>query len=128
MRSSAEQSGAVPPQVRVLPGSLSAASPDQSSSRQAASIAGDGGASGKMLRVMHDLLAPFEGPIDVVGFVLWLLVFPVYHSLYPLLAHRRTALERFGRFRRSWVKRVIDNDNLLFAVQRPAPLVSIRWA
>lgn len=63
----------------------------------------------------------FQSRIDVVGFVLYLLVFPVYHGLYPFLAKRSphgTAKGRLDLLRRSWIQGLIDRRDILVAAQQ----------
>jgi len=55
-----------------------------------------------------------------MGLVLYLLVFPAYHGLYPLLARRRphsTAKGRMDLLRRSWIERVIRERDVVAAAQ-----------
>jgi len=70
---------------------------------------------------MEYLLAPFTGPVDVAAAVLFVLVFPVYHGLYPLLSRRRlrhTPLVRLDRYRRSWIEQTLARGTILDAVQQ----------
>lgn len=59
-------------------------------------------------------------PVDVVGLTLYLLVFPIYHGLYPFLARHRphsTAKGRMDVLRRSWIERVIKERDVVAAAQ-----------
>ena len=63
----------------------------------------------------------FQNPLDVVGFALYLLVFPLYHGLYPLLARRSphgTAKGRLDLLRRSWIQGLIERRDILLAAQQ----------
>lgn len=70
----------------------------------------------------------FQGPLDVVGFVLFILVFPVYHALYPLLIRRyphRVAKARFDLYRRSWIEQVLKQRDVVTAVQQTRNLTMV---
>jgi uncharacterized membrane protein len=63
----------------------------------------------------------FQGPVDVVGFVLYLLVFPVYHGLYPVLAKSSphgTAKGRMDLLRRSWIEGLVQRRDIVAAAQQ----------
>ena len=63
----------------------------------------------------------FQNRVDVVGFVIYLLVFPVYHGLYPFLARSSphgTAKGRLDLLRRSWIEGLIDRRDILVAAQQ----------
>jgi uncharacterized membrane protein len=67
------------------------------------------------------LVAAFERRVDVVAFALWVLVFPVYHAVYPRLARRfpgRTTLEAVHTLRRSWIERVLATGDTVAAAQQ----------
>ncbi len=63
----------------------------------------------------------FRSPVDVAGFIAYLLVFPVYHGLYPLLARRSphaTAKGRMDVLRRSWIEGLISRRDIIAAAQQ----------
>lgn len=63
----------------------------------------------------------FQGRLDVVGFVLYLLVFPVYHGVYPWLARKsphETAKGRMDLLRRSWIEGLVERRDILAAAQQ----------
>jgi uncharacterized membrane protein len=65
-------------------------------------------------------LTLFQRPVDAVGFVLFLLVFPIYHSVYPWLMRlfpNRAAKSRFDLYRRSWIERLLERDDVVAAAQ-----------
>jgi uncharacterized membrane protein len=67
------------------------------------------------------LEAAFERPVDILAFALWVLVFPVYHTLYPRLARKlpgRTTLEAVDTLRRSWIERVLATRDTVAAAQQ----------
>jgi len=77
---------------------------------------------------MEDWLVPFKTPFDVVGFVLFLLVFPVYHLLYPWLARvlpGRAARSRFDLFRESWIEGLIERRDIIAAAQQTRNLTMV---
>lgn len=63
----------------------------------------------------------FQTRLDVVGFVLFVLVFPVYHWLYPILARRSphgTPKGRMDIMRRSWIEGLVERRDILAAAQQ----------
>lgn len=70
----------------------------------------------------------FASPVDVVGVVLFLLVFPIYHALYPWLIRffpNRAAKVRIDRFRRSWIEGVLQRGDIITAVQQTRNLTMV---
>ena len=66
----------------------------------------------------NDLL---QSPVDAIGLALYVLVFPVYHSLYPLVARRSphgTAKGRMDIMRRSWIEGLIERREIVAAAQQ----------
>jgi uncharacterized membrane protein len=62
-----------------------------------------------------------QSKVDVVGFTIYLLVFPVYHGLYPLLAKaspRRTAKGRMDIMRRSWIQGLVERRDIISGAQQ----------
>lgn len=62
-----------------------------------------------------------QSKVDLVGFVLFLLVFPVYHGVYPLLSRIRphaTAKGRMDILRRSWIKGLVERRDIVAAAQQ----------
>ena len=56
----------------------------------------------------NDLL---QSKVDVIGLTIYLLIFPVYHTIYPLLAKalpHRTAKGRMDIMRRSWIEGLVE--------------------
>lgn len=77
---------------------------------------------------MEHWLAPFQGPLDVVGFALFLLVFPIYHAVYPYLARgsgQLTPLSRFDLYRESWIQGLIERRDLIAAAQQTRNLTMV---
>lgn len=73
-------------------------------------------------------LAVFQGPVDGVGFVLFLLIFPIYHAAYPWLMRlfpNRAAKARLDRLRRSWIEGVLEHRDYLVAVQQTRNLTMV---
>lgn len=65
-------------------------------------------------------LALFQRPADAAGFVLFLLVFPLYHTAYPLLMRafpNQAAKSRFDLYRRSWIERLLARNDVVAAAQ-----------
>ena len=67
------------------------------------------------------LAAPLKGPVDILGFALWVAVFPLYHTLYPRFARwipGRTMAEQVDTLRRSWVSRVLASGDIVAAAHQ----------
>jgi len=63
----------------------------------------------------------FQSSVDVVGFALYLLVFPIYHGLYPILASSSphgTAKGRMDLLRRSWIEGLVQHRDIVVAAQQ----------
>ncbi len=63
----------------------------------------------------------FQNRVDVVGFVLYLLVFPIYHGVYPWLASfspHSTAKGRLDVIRRSWIAGLVERRDITAAAQQ----------
>ena len=63
----------------------------------------------------------FQSSVDVVGFALYLLVFPIYHGLYPFLARNSphgTAKGRMDLLRRSWIEGLVERRDIVVAAQQ----------
>ncbi len=74
------------------------------------------------------LTAPFERPADVLGFALWVVVFPLYHTLYPQFARwmpGRTMAEQVDTLRRSWIARVLANMDIVAAAHQTQNLNTV---
>lgn len=70
--------------------------------------------------VLRSLSAAFERPVDAVAFALWLVVFPLYHMLYPRLVRwlpGRTTAQQVDALRRSWISRVLAKGDVTEAAQ-----------
>ncbi len=77
---------------------------------------------------MQEWLSPFQSAWDIVGFVLFLLVFPIYHTVYPWLALRRptrTARGRIDALRKSWIERLITRGDVATAAQQTRNLTMV---
>lgn len=73
-------------------------------------------------------LSPFQSALDTVGFALWVVVFPVYHAVYPWFASRRpdqTARGRIDALRRSWIDRLIERGEVVTAAQQTRNLTMV---
>ncbi len=69
---------------------------------------------------MQQWLAPFQSAWDLAGFALFVLVFPVYHAVYPWVAARRperTARGVIDALRRSWIERLLVSGDVTTAAQ-----------
>lgn len=70
----------------------------------------------------------FEDPVDTIGALLFLLVFPVYHALYPRLVRlfpRYAAKTRVDLFRRSWIEGLLERRDVLAAAQQTRNLTMV---
>jgi uncharacterized membrane protein len=77
---------------------------------------------------MESLGLLFESPLDLWGFVFYVLVFPVYHAIYPALMRlipRNTAGARFDALRRSWIEGLIERRDLNAAAQQTRNLTMV---
>ena len=73
-------------------------------------------------------LAPFRNPLDLVGFALFVLVFPVYHGIYPYLMRvfpNQAAKTRMDLFRRSWIEGLLERRDYLLAAQQTRNLTMV---
>ncbi len=69
-----------------------------------------------------------RAPLDAVGFALFLLVFPIYHGVYPWLMKafpNRAAKVRFDRLRRSWIEGILARRDYMVAVQQTRNLTMV---
>ena len=77
---------------------------------------------------MEQWTLPFQTPWDVVGFALFLIVFPIYHIVYPWVARlvpSRAAVGRIDALRRSWIERLLAKDDLTAAAQQTRNLTMV---
>ncbi|GIW72434.1 MAG: hypothetical protein KatS3mg102_1976 [Planctomycetota bacterium] len=77
---------------------------------------------------MTDWLAPLATPVDWAGAALFVLVFPVYHTVYPWLARRfpeRAAKHRIDLYRRSWIERLLEKQDVLAAAHQTRNLAMV---
>ncbi|HVR30255.1 MAG TPA: DUF599 domain-containing protein [Thermoanaerobaculia bacterium] len=75
-----------------------------------------------------DWLDLFQEPLDFVGFVLFLLVFPIYHGIYPWLMTLfpdRAVKTRVDLYRRSWIERLVREEDILLAAQQTRNLTMV---
>ncbi len=73
-------------------------------------------------------LGLFEHPLDLAGFVLFVLFFPLYHAVYPWLIRilpKRAAKARLDRLRRSWIEGLIERREVLTAAQQTRNLTMV---
>jgi uncharacterized membrane protein len=73
----------------------------------------------------RDLL---QEPLDAVGLLLFLLVFPIYHAIYPWLMSLfpdRAARTRVDLYRRSWIERLVREEDILLAAQQTRNLTMV---
>lgn len=73
-------------------------------------------------------LSLFNDPIDIAGFLLFLIVFPIYHAVYPWLtrwAPGHAAKPRVDRLRRSWIERLINSGDMTTAAQQTRNLTMV---
>lgn len=66
----------------------------------------------------NDLL---QSKVDVIGLTIYLLIFPVYHTIYPLLAKalpHRTAKGRMDIMRRSWIEGLVERRDIVAGAQQ----------
>jgi uncharacterized membrane protein len=71
---------------------------------------------------------PFQSPWDIAGFALFLLVFPIYHAVYPWIAARRPASTARGKIdllRKSWIERLIERGDIVAAAQQTRNLTMV---
>jgi uncharacterized membrane protein len=77
---------------------------------------------------MNPWLSPFNTPIDIVSFILFVIVFPFYHTIYPLVIHyfpNRAARRRFDLFRESWIEGLIERGDIITAAQQTRNLTMV---
>jgi uncharacterized membrane protein len=70
----------------------------------------------------------FEDPVDTIGFGLFLLVFPVYHAVYPFLIRlfpQHSAKARVDAFRRSWIEGLLERRDIIAAAQQTRNLTMV---
>ena len=75
-----------------------------------------------------DFLDLLQSPLDAVGLVLFLLVFPVYHGIYPRLMNLfpdRAVKTRIDLYRRSWIERLVRDQDILLAAQQTRNLTMV---
>lgn len=83
---------------------------------------------GGLIMLAEQWLEVFRGPLDIIGFAVFVLVFPVYHGLYPWLMQwfpERAAKVRFDRLRRSWIEGILERQDYIVAVQQTRNLTMV---
>jgi uncharacterized membrane protein len=73
-------------------------------------------------------LSLLQSPVDAVGAVLFVLVFPVYHTVYPWLIRlfpNQAAKQRFDAFRRSWIEGLLERRDVIAAAQQTRNLTMV---
>lgn len=71
--------------------------------------------------LIDEWLVLFQKPWDIIGFLLWVLIFPVYHFCYPWLMKivpSKAAKVRLDLLRRSWIKGLLERRDILVAAQQ----------
>lgn len=71
--------------------------------------------------VIGSPLDAFTRPLDGVAFALWILVFPLYHQIYPRLPRwlpGRTMAEQVDTLRRSWIARILASGDIVAAAHQ----------
>jgi len=77
---------------------------------------------------LEQWLALFRDPVDLIGFVLFALVFPIYHAVYPRIMRlfpNQSAKVRMDRFRRSWIEGLLERRDYLLAAQQTRNLAMV---
>lgn len=77
---------------------------------------------------MAEWLTPFQTPWDITGFILFLLIFPFYHTVYPWLSRKAktsSVRNRVDIFRESWIERVIATGDVIGAAQQTRNLTMV---
>jgi uncharacterized membrane protein len=62
-----------------------------------------------------------SSPLDLISLILFVLVFPVYHGIYPRLMSvfpNHAAKVRMDDFRRSWIERLLRDSDVTTAAQQ----------
>lgn len=75
-----------------------------------------------------DFLDLIQSPLDAVGLLLFLLVFPLYHGIYPWLMSLfpdRAVKTRIDLYRRSWIERLVRSEDSLLAAQQTRNLTMV---
>ncbi len=74
-------------------------------------------------------LQVFETPADMWGLAVYLLVFPIYHAIYPILLMRffpnRASRTKFDDFRGSWIEGILERKDYLLAAQQTRNLTMV---
>lgn len=73
-------------------------------------------------------LAVFSQPVDILGFTLFVVLFPIYHGLYPWLMRilpNRAAKVRLDRLRSSWIEGLIERRDMISAAQQTRNLTMV---
>lgn len=73
-------------------------------------------------------LTIFQDPVDGLGFLLFLLVFPIYHGIYPYLIRyfpSHAAKTRLDLFRRSWIEGLLERRDIIAAAQQTRNLTMV---
>jgi uncharacterized membrane protein len=78
--------------------------------------------------VFDHWLVLFSSPLDAVGFGLFLLVFPIYHGLYPWVMKRFPGAGvkvKFDLLRRSWIEGLLERRDIVAAAQQTRNLTMV---
>jgi len=78
--------------------------------------------------LLKNWLTLFQSPVDVIGLVLFIAIFPVYHGIYPWLMRsfpNRAAKVRFDSLRKSWIQGLLDRRDIIAAAQQTRNLTMV---
>lgn len=70
----------------------------------------------------------FEYPVDAAGFILFVLIFPIYHAVYPRLMRlfpNYAAKMRLDLYRRSWIEGLLERRDIIAAAQQTRNLTMV---
>jgi uncharacterized membrane protein len=73
-------------------------------------------------------LLTFSNPIDIVAIILFIIVFPIYHLIYPFVTRifrKQVARKRFDLFRESWIEGLIERRDIIAAAQQTRNLTMV---
>lgn len=73
-------------------------------------------------------LTLLQDPVDSLGFILFLVVFPGYHAVYPYLVRffpDQAAKVRVDLFRRSWIEGLLERRDIIAAAQQTRNLTMV---
>lgn len=83
------------------------------------------------MRTTLQWLILLENRVDAAGLILWLLVFPIYHAVYPWLIRllpARATKARVDLFRHSWIEGLLARRDIIAAAQQTRNLTMVNSA